>query len=167
MTWLFWLFVLLVILPLTTLLHELGHALPALAHGAQDVTIIMGGSETDRAVFRRRVGRLELVLASWFPLFIGHVRASGPLSRRQQIQVILGGPLVSLLLVAVFVPLAYVSRDASELGRVLVQGTATAAFLGFVATALPMVYPRWWYGYAGKPSDMRRFIRLVRSPDVE
>lgn len=163
MMWLAEPVVFLVIFPLVTLLHELGHAIPALAYGAQDVKIILGHSERDRIVFRRQFGRLELILVSWIPLFVGHVRTSDPLPFRQQIQVILGGPLVSLLLVVVLAPLAYASRGAADLVRVLVQGTAVCTFLSLVMPMLPIVYPRWYYGYAGKPSDMRRLIRLIRS----
>lgn len=163
MAWLGWVVVLVVILPLLTLLHELGHALPALVHGAQDVTIVLGSSDPERGMVRRRVGRLNLALASWLPLNIGCVRVADPLPFRQRVQVILGGPLTSLLVAAVLVPLAYATRGGPELLRILVQGAAAGAFLGFALTIIPIDYPRWFYGYAGKPSDMRRLIRLARS----
>lgn len=167
MVWVAWILMLLVVFPLLTLLHELGHALPALVFGAQDVTIVMGPRAGEHVAWRRQFGRLELVLTVWFPLFIGHVHTTEALPVRQRMQVILGGPLISLLLTIILVPLAYASRDASEVVRVLAQGSAAIAFFTLVMTSLPLTYPRWFYGYAGRPSDMQRLVQLWRSHNAE
>jgi hypothetical protein len=168
MIWLVWLLMLLIIFPLGTLLHELGHAIPALRYGAQDVKVILGSSDYEghNIVFRRQFGRLELILASWFPLWIGSAQTSSTLPLKQRVQVLLGGPFVSLLLVVIVAPLAYVTRGESELVRALLQYTAAFEILSFIATALPIRYPRWWYGYAGHTSDMWKVIHLLRKTNT-
>ncbi len=164
MVWIAWVLMLLIVFPLLTLFHELGHALPALAYGAQDVKVVLGPYDRERVTLRRQFGRLELILTSWFPLFMGHVRMSKRLPLRKRLQMLLGGPLVSLLQTVILVPLAYVSREASsEFVRILAQGTAAYAFSGLVMTALPMTYPRWFYGYAGHTNDMRKITQLLQS----
>jgi hypothetical protein len=32
----------------------------------------------------------------------------------------------------------------------------------FIVTSIPMVYPKWWGGYAGHSSDGYKILRLIK-----
>ncbi len=94
-------FLVLCIRPITTFIHEMGHALPALWFTDQEVTIYVGSyGDTDNSS-RFQLGRLTIYLQ--FNLFywdMGLCTFHGRLNNTQSFITILGGPLLSLLLAA-------------------------------------------------------------------
>lgn len=33
----------------------------------------------------------------------------------------------------------------------------------FVSTSIPIIYPKWWMGYAGYPSDGYQILKLIKA----
>jgi len=137
--------------------HELGHALPVLFAGGR-AQITIGGHDGRTAT----LGRLSVTVGvpGLRRLFTyGEVAWSGVDSKRVRAAAILGGPAVSASAVVV-------------LGLVLLDGVDGPSFwvvanllvsesYRLYQTAVPKTYSRG--PYEGKPSDGRRFLRLVRS----
>jgi hypothetical protein len=142
-----------------TLLHELGHALPALRFVRGSVVVIVG-RQPARPV---RLGRLELRVRplnsprwGWF----GHVEADEETSSRAQAAVVvLGGPVVTALVLAVLLVAATIVPWPPSL---LLWGAALTVAWQLLVTAVPMRYPRWFGPYAGRVSDGYRIVRLLR-----
>jgi hypothetical protein len=141
-----------------TLLHELGHAMTALALGVRRV-IVSVGRPPRRAL---SLGRLELRIRllnrprwSWF----GTIEASDDLSRPKAIAVLAAGPLVTgAVLATLFVAAALVPWPPV----LLVWAVAAAVAWELLVTAIPIRYPRWFGPYAGRVSDGYRISRLLR-----
>lgn len=157
------LIVYLLILPFSTFLHELGHALPTLKLTDKRATIYLGSvicHDCPRLQFKH----LEIVwgynLHPMSPL-VGRVNTDwSVISPQHQLRIIAGGPLVSLLIVIIAGIFAYLARHTTS-GNIA-QFVAEAALIQFILTAIPMTYPNWMRGYAGLPSDGKRFQDLWR-----
>ena len=90
--------VVLIVQPLILLLHELGHALPALIFTRANVEIYIGSSGEQDNSWRIRVGMLELYLKRRFPWTTGLcVSNLNGLPRAQQILVVMGGVTVTVV----------------------------------------------------------------------
>lgn len=88
-------------LPLLILLHELGHAVPALLFTKAGVTMYLGSYGESATMWRVQVGSLEIYIKrSLFWRKGLCVYAGAGLSKAQQCVIILGGVLVSVLLAA-------------------------------------------------------------------
>jgi hypothetical protein len=143
-----------------TLLHELGHALAALALGVRRVIVTVGHPPA----WALELGRLELRIRlfnrprwAWF----GTIESPNDdeLSRGRAIAFLAAGPaastaaLIGLLVAAALVPWPPV---------LLVWVTAVAVAWQLLVTAIPMRYPNWFGPYAGRVSDGYRIARLMR-----
>ncbi len=145
-----------------TLLHELGHALPALAFMRGQVVVLVGRQPARST----RLGRLEFRVRllnhprwGWF----GNVQAEEEtLSQRQAVVVALGGPLLTAFVLAVLLVVAALVPWPPVL---LVWAAALPAAWQLFVTSVPMRYPRWFGPYAGRVSDGYRIVRLLRVPN--
>ncbi len=152
----FLLFYLLVI-PLSVLLHEVGHGLGVVLFSKSNAHIYLGvRNEENKENFR--LGRLHFHIL-WS--FIGFVYWAGDLSKRQRAIALAGGPMMSLLLTMLFFWIA-VSIPNEDL-RPFFWGITSFNCIQFIATIIPIQYPRWWVGYSGHPSDGLQILRLFRS----
>lgn len=90
--------------PLVTLVHELGHGVPALLLTSSDVEVYVGSYGDAEGSFRIRLGRLKLFLKYNLSLWeTGVCRfSSHPVSLNHHIAITLAGPLSALLLCLVF-----------------------------------------------------------------
>jgi len=144
--------------PISTFLHECGHAMTALALTNQDVTILLGDG---RKGVKWQRGRLRVVLG-WFTGFVGFTKYDQEqIASRRILWITLAGPLVSLLLAFLSWSLTSIwgeSRWLVSAMRIIAQ----AAFAQFLFTILPLKYPRWFLAYGGKTSDGWRIVQLLR-----
>lgn len=86
---------------LTTLFHEMGHALPALLFTKKDVEVFVGSYGDLNKALKLELGRLKLYL-KWNPWDwkLGMCRHAGNMTIWQEMITILGGPLASTLIAA-------------------------------------------------------------------
>lgn len=160
--WVAFLLVLFFIYPLEVLLHELGHAIAALALTSGPVTIRMGDWRRDTHIFERRWGRLTLRwyrLPGWVGSYVGeNIREVSP---RNRILIALSGPLMSLLIAVV----AYATMFNLESGAFwwdVAQTIGNFAMLSFLFTIIPMRYPALWGAYEGMRSDGATIVEQIR-----
>ncbi len=148
------------VLPLLTLMHELGHAMAALALTGQPVAVQLGRKPS---IAKWRWGRVAL--GARFPInWVGFCAVAHPdqVTRPTQVWIALAGPLVSLLLLLVSSGAALALHSGPMLLAQLSTLFATGALIQLVVTLAPLRYPSWWGAYAGKKSDGYRALELLR-----
>ena len=147
-----------IVFPITTFLHECGHALAALVSSDHAITIKMGGGP-GRWTWQR--GRLRLVINP-LPGFVGFTWCEKEgLRFRGSVLISLAGPTVSLFLGGLFWGLTHTGSPPDWVKSAL-ETVSIACLIQFILTILPMRYPRWLGGYAGIPSDGWHALRLLR-----
>ncbi len=156
---LFWL----LIIPLITLLHELGHAAAALLLSDEPVTVVLGDyrqRETSPRKLDAQAGRLRYVLQPLSSFTGFYIWSHDNTSHRNQILVNLAGPVVLLLLALL---LWYLDTSLTiEALSPLLYWSGIMVFWQFILTILPIRYPRWMGAYSGYASDGLRVYRLLR-----
>lgn len=143
---------------LLTLLHELGHALPALLFTRQPVEVYLGSYGNPEGAWQVQVGPLRLYLRR-NPLWYKGMCVYRPhsLNTAQQVSIVLGGVLVSLLVTGL---LFYASLrfDLHGAVKLLLFFLVVYAAADFVANLLPRTY-------AGLPSDGLLLWQLLGQPE--
>ena len=143
------------LLPCLCLAHELGHACIPLRSGRR--VHVWLGSENTR---EWRVGNLSIGLGNPLCPWNGAVEVEDdePLS---PLAIVLG-PLVSLALcVAQFTTAWFLRERIWQVAFVLEFGSI-ACLSQFLATVIPLRYPRWMAFYGGMESDGLRLLRAWR-----
>lgn len=152
----------LIVLPLLTLLHELGHAFAALYLSDRPVTIQLGSLQNGGN--HVHIGRLTIVLAWHFHLLsptIGFYQVDqSDLTIRQKVIVLLCGPLASLFTAVILGMLSLAIRP-SPLAFPM-HTAAMLAFLQFLLSAIPMTYPAWFSHHQGLPNDGKQIQNYHR-----
>lgn len=145
---------------ITTIAHELGHALSALILSKENIKIILGRRNNKNF---KKIGltRLNIELKGFDP-FTGFVQINeSKLTKFQKIMFYAGGPIVSLVL-AIVLSLIISSIEHEVLKQIIVF-SRNYQLLQFIATSIPMVYPKWWGGYGGNSSDGHAILKLIKS----
>ncbi len=154
--------------PITTFVHELGHALPSLWFTRGPVVIYVGSyGDTSRSL-QWRLGRLQVLfkfnLTEWQ---MGLCRHDAATTIWQSVVIVLGGPVFSLLLGLVFVGLLQIFQSnqyyAFGIGIFLVAG-----FLDFIANIIPDQRPLELHDGTTTYNDGAQFLQIlktIRYPD--
>ncbi|MGI6636058.1 MAG: hypothetical protein ACOX7B_12950 [Christensenellales bacterium] len=150
---------------LSTILHELGHAVVALIISKKDVFIIIGRTQIDSIRKVISIGRLKIKIGRFSPVTGFAYVDESDLNRAQLVIFYLGGPLISLLLTLV---LFFTSRQISnaEVQEIL-QFSTVYLFIQFLVTVLPIRYPRIWGAYGNYDSDGLSVVKLFKKQDKE
>lgn len=155
----------LVIVPLLTLLHELGHACMAIVLTKQRVLVQMGRRP---AAVRLRLGKLDLHLRlSALPVGFYELSDWQRASRQQLAWIALAGPLTSLLMMALCAAAALISQGRDDSLYFLSSGAALIALGQLCFSLVPLRYPRWLGTYAGHWSDGYRSWFLLAGKQEE
>ena len=147
--------------PALTLLHELGHAVAALALTKRRVVVRQGG---DPPLVTVRVGRLELRLQprnSLLFFYYGRVTTHGdePVPPKRAAVVAVAGPAVSLALAVSF---AALTRVAPSWLVSFLTWCLWMELWRLLATVPPIRYGRLFGPYHGMVSDGHRVWHLLR-----
>ncbi|SFC40587.1 M50 family metallopeptidase [Clostridium uliginosum] len=134
---------------LATISHEFGHAIPALVFTKDTVKITLGDNTTKTKEIN--FSKLCIQIGRFQP-FLGFVDSNrSKLTKWQRIFTSAGGPIISLV---IGVSLIFISGIINyNLLKKLISFSAYYHILQFICTALPIIYPKWWLGYGGYPSD--------------
>ncbi|NLJ80931.1 MAG: hypothetical protein GX335_07900 [Firmicutes bacterium] len=142
---------------MSTFLHEFGHCLPILALTPGNVEMILGFGKMKNSF---KIGRLHLHLKGFAP-WVGFMKVKEDvlLTKKLSLLLSLGGPAVSLLIGTS----AFLLRFYANSGLLYSVLSVTACYNWylFICTAVPIVYPQWWIGYSGYPSDGYRVLKLL------
>ncbi len=122
---------------ITTLIHELGHALPALWFTQKEVTVYVGSYGDLSHSWKIKIGRLTSYLKiNLFNWHSGLCMHQGVTNVMQRIIIILGGPLFSVIL---SLALLFVLQNEamSDIGKALVGLFVVSSVIDFLANVIP------------------------------
>ena len=150
----------LMVIPICTLLHELGHAMMALFLTSHKVTIQLGKQGIK---WRVHLGRLTILWYLGFGAVWGvyQLEGQGEILPNRNVWILLGGPTTSLLFTIFLNSLDVLSDGAVPFLDIF----ATGNLITFLITALPWHYPKWMGVMGGMPSDGLEVWRLIKRPN--
>ena len=156
---LFLLFYILVI-PLCVLFHEIGHGIGVLSTSKSRAHVYLGlRSKENRENFK--IGKLHFHI-NWS--YVGFVDWDVNLSNRQRVFALAGGPVMSLFLALSFGVFTFLLPHGDL--RTFLFGIAIFNLIQFLATIIPVTYPRWMGPYNGHPSDGLLLLRILKGRKV-
>jgi hypothetical protein len=143
---------------LATISHEFGHAISALLLTKDKVKITFGNINIK--VKKINFNRLYIEIGTFQP-FLGKIEWNGDsLSKLQNIVCAAGGPAISVLIGIILI---CISREIdNSMLRKIISYSAYYHIWQFICTAIPIIYPRWWAGYEGYPSDGYNIVRAIK-----
>ena len=147
------------VMHISVFLHELGHCLPVLAFTKENMRMVLGYGRMNADV---KIRRLHVRFKGFLP-WVGFVSVEEGVTLTKTLSLLLslGGPLFSLTIgTSAFLFRSY--TDIGWLNSVLSIAALYNWYL-FFFTAIPIVYPEWWIGCGGSPSDGFRILRLITS----
>lgn len=145
------------IVQIGTIIHEFGHALPALLFTSGDVVVHLGKGKVIRKI---KIKRLIIQIKEIMPT-VGFVNFMPQKNNRfKTILIFLGGPLLTLIF-AIIQHLISGRINYELLSRALKISSYYFYFVFFV-TIIPITYPNWWIGYSGHKSDGYYVLNLTR-----
>lgn len=145
----------LIIIGAITVLHELGHAVPALIFTSGNVTIKLGYRER-RLIRSFGIGRLRIEIYPYCP-FVGAAYWNGPRinSAINRIIMCFGGPFISI--VCAVLSLIIWNYGNSEFMLAIGMINIWHAIM----TLIPVTYPKFIFGNAGMKSDGRNILDIL------
>ena len=149
-----------VTVPLLTLLHELGHALLALAFTKGIVSVSVGNPVTPGYLVQ--VGRLQIRLRPFSTIFGLIEHTVDGLTSSQRAAIVAAGPVSTCLLLIILTYFAYFSGFVPAYFQPILVSAQYAAIMQTIMTGIPLRYPNWLGSYGGKESDGLRFLKAVR-----
>ena len=150
---------------LSTIIHEFGHALPALILTKENVKIILGkNTEKSKKI---SLSRLIIKFRAFNP-FVGFTYwDESELTRFKKIVILAGGPIFSLVFAIVFLLVGRKIENKLLVEIVLLKKVINFAgvylLYQFISTAIPIIYPKWWPGYSDYSSDGYQVLKLIKS----
>lgn len=144
---------------ISTFLHELGHCLPVLVFTKEKVRVVLGHGRMNVSFTIRRLHVRFKGFAPWIGFM--NVEKGVTLTKTLSLLLSLGGTLFSLIIGTS----AFLFRSYTDIGWLysVLSIVAVYNWYLFFLTAIPIVYPKWWIGYGGSPSDGYRILRLITS----
>jgi hypothetical protein len=149
-------------MPILTIIHELGHALPALIFTHNKVTINIGNSNFNKQINLNRLSININGYKSLMDVSYGYVNWEPIDNRFKLIIMILGGPVTSLLVsVLLFVYLMKVRLPYF----LMISFNALFIFsvIQFLITILPIKYN--YKPYIGNTSDGYKILQCLKKSD--
>lgn len=150
----------LIFIPLSLLIHEIGHAVGTVLSSDKHVHIYLGSrGKENKENFH--IGRLHFHIQY---AFSGFCKWGTGLNRRQRFISLIGGPLLSfIMMVAAALMLEFVPTGV---GKTLLAGFAEVNLFLFVGTLTPFQLPQWFGEQFSFPSDGLQLLRLFREKKV-
>jgi tetratricopeptide (TPR) repeat protein len=126
---------------ITTLLHELGHAIPALVYTTEEVTVYVGSYGDIRNSLPIRLGRFRLFLKfNILDWKMGLCMHKSPAYYVHHFIIILGGPLISLIL-ATWLTWLMFSDGLSDATKVFISLFILSTVWDFLVNIVPVSRP--------------------------
>lgn len=163
-TYLFFLIVFVVFLrPISTLIHELGHGIPALLLTNEKVTLYLGSYGNPKNSFRINIGRLELFFRkNPFHWKLGLCKMYDErVSICNQILITLMGPLMSLVLAVAITYLVFYS-DINEDWKAILFFFGISVYFDFFANIIPRKEPINLHDGTSTFNDGQNILNLIK-----
>lgn len=154
---LFYIIFYIIVIPLSFLLHEIGHGIGVVLTSKSQAHIYLG-SKNEQNKINFRLGRFcfHLQLA-----YMGFCGWEDGLNKRQKFFSLISGPLTTLLLMVMFLFLRDHVGDGDV--RTLFVKAAEFNLILFLSTIIPFRYPCWMGTMAGYPTDGLQLIGLFQN----
>jgi len=150
----------LVIIPASILIHELSHGAAALILTKDKIRIYLGPVNEGKASFR--IGRvLIFIKPAYTGRFVFNTLKWMDLSKFQRIVIAAAGPMGSILL-SCLLSTIWMNMDSANVLHDLIAAVVIYNLLVFIATMIPLKYPRWWMDYGGMYSDGYRIMQAMK-----
>ncbi|WP_391122504.1 hypothetical protein [Psychrobacillus sp. L3] len=145
-------------IPVSVLLHELGHALCVVMFSKEEAYVYLGTTnESNKENFR--IGRVTFHITFAYSGFCA-VKNMTNFSIVQSILFFIGGPIVSVLL---FIGAYFISAEVTHYGtRNFLNGIIYINLFLFILTIIPIRYPKVLKTYAGFQSDGYQILTLLK-----
>lgn len=146
-------------IPLSVLLHEVGHAIGIVMFSKEKAYVYLGPVNDDNKE-NFRLGRMHFHI-KWAFFGFCIVKNRSDFTKFNNILFLAGGPIVSLLL---FIAAYFLSANFSHEGtQNFLQGVFYTNLSMFIFTSLPLIYPKWLPAFAGHPSDGYQILNILKS----
>ncbi|GGB37943.1 hypothetical protein GCM10011409_14230 [Lentibacillus populi] len=143
--------------PLTTLIHEIGHAAGLVCLAKDGVARIYLGDFSDSNKENFQIGRIHFHIV-WGAGGICKYEKPNDMTTFQSVIVSLSGPLIS----AIFATILFFFLNSPINNYFLISGLFWTNLLQFIGTIIPIIYPKWWGPYGGYPSDGYRVLKYLK-----
>lgn len=144
-------------IPITTLFHEMGHALGLLLFTNDSVAKVYLGDLTDANKETFRLGRIHFHIR-WGPAGFCEFSTNGDMTKVQRVCSLFGGPLISLILCLI----QFVCSFNIEYLSFFITGILYLNFTHFLFTIIPMKYPTWVGRLGGMSSDGLKILEVIK-----
>ncbi|MGE7931511.1 hypothetical protein [Viridibacillus arvi] len=144
-------------IPISVLLHEIGHALGVVLFSNEETHVYLG-SKNDSNNENFQLGRIHFHI-NW--AYFGFCAVNkNKLTKLQFTLMSIGGPIVSLILFSasyfLMVGLSHFEPKNFFKGMTIIN------FVLFISTIIPIRYPNWIKPYAGLSSDGYQILKLFK-----
>lgn len=149
----------LIISQLATISHEFGHAMPALIFTRDTINVTFGANSAKSKIIK--FSKLNIKLGGFSPC-VGFVNwSTNKMTKAQTIIVLAGGPIVSLIVtISLF---TFSGAISNYVLKQIINFSAYYHLYQFILTSIPIIYPKWWVGYSGYPSDGYQILQLIKN----
>ncbi|MFF2753928.1 hypothetical protein ACFVR1_09300 [Psychrobacillus sp. NPDC058041] len=153
--------VLFIHLPLTILIHEMGHAIGILTSSKKAEADIIFGSLSKEKKLKFKIGRVNFYVTMAFSGFccVANIEELAPFSNRQELIIDSGGPLASLVGSILFLGSSYLF---SEEYTTFLDDAAFINFIMFIINVLPYTFPSYNRHIGGYPTDGLRILNVIK-----
>ena len=149
--------------PFTTFVHELGHALPALAFTRREVIIYVGSYGDLKRSTHFKIGRLIIFFTPRITeLQLGLCQHKAPKTIGQSMAIVFGGPLFSLLLglTCAYLILQYKEQPYIAFALAIFL---TSGVLDFLINIIPTKEPMYLHDGSISYNDGYQFMQLIKT----
>lgn len=147
---------------LTTLFHELGHAIPALAFSDKEVKVYVGSYGDISNTLKLGLGRLKIFLKfNFFDWKLGMCTHASVRNVWQRLFIIIGGPIASLIVASIFL-FFIIKGELSDHWIFVSAAFMLAAVVDFVTNIYPSEMPVTFHDNSVGYSDGQQLLRLYR-----
>lgn len=147
------------IIQVANIIHELGHAIPALLFSRDKVRIIIGTNNEKISEFK--IKRLTFLFRGLNFTFSATDYNMSFMRSTQQIAAFAGGPVISFIFSE---SLSLISRifEGSILGNIILF-ISYYFMVQFIISIIPVIYPKGFGCYAGYPSDGYKIVTILKN----
>ncbi len=149
--------------PLTCIIHEMGHAIPALMFSKSKVTVYIGSYGDDKNSYQMKMGRLNMFFSyNILSAYAGMCVSQENVGFIRRLIIILGGPLASLFSAILSLVLVY-SLSTDGLVQFLVIVFACSAGLDFYWNIVPNKEPISGYDSGDLYNDGMQILDIIKN----
>lgn len=151
-------------IPITVLIHEIGHAIGLLVCTKNIIAKVYLGHPNTFTAPSYTMGRLHLYISMsnfGYCAYNGSSQNESQMTPLKRVVFTTGGPLMSLIF-SLTLFIIFLFLNLSPYANFIITWFAISNLIQFIWTIIPIKYPKWMGGYSGMPSDGYKLVKLLR-----